>query len=106
MFNYLSFFLLYPQTQELIIPGYNSSLQSYLQWRPVVYTTPARDLSSSTDVTVQHSQEVRNPAKLLGKSMLYAFYGEDLEDMLVRRVVVTLGAAGDGFYKKTKFQAW
>ena len=49
---------------------------------------------------------MKEPAKLLAKSMLYAFYGEDLEDMLVRRVVVTLGSAGDGFYKKTKYQAW
>jgi len=40
------------KTMELILPGENLSnetnYQAYLQWRPVVYTTQARDLSEST----------------------------------------------------------
>ena len=39
------------KTMEIILPGQNetdSNYQSYLQWRPVVYTTDSRDLSEST----------------------------------------------------------
>merc|ERR1719225_2272974 len=42
----------------------------------------------------------------LNKSLLYALYGEDLKDMLVRKVNVTFGSADDGFYKKTNYHAW
>ena len=45
------------KTMELILPGENSSnetnYQAYLQWRPVVYTTQARDLSESTGMSLQ-----------------------------------------------------
>lgn len=94
------------QTHELVVPGYNSSLQSYLQWRPVVYTTMARDLSSSTEVNVGRDEEVLHPDRELNGTILYAMYGANLQNMIVRRFNVTLGGKGDGFYKKTGYQAW
>ncbi|TRY67324.1 hypothetical protein TCAL_11130 [Tigriopus californicus] len=94
------------KTQELIIPGYNESLQAFLQWRPVVYTTRERDLSGSTDVNVTNAIRVTNASDELATSILYAMYGMDLDDMLVFRINVTLGGPKDGFYKKTKYQAW
>ena len=98
--------LLFIQTQELVIPGYNESLQAYMQWRPVVYTSRTRDLSSSTDVNISSPVQVHKPSVEMKDTILYAMYGEDLNDMLVTRLNVTLGGVSDGFYKKTKYQAW
>jgi hypothetical protein len=88
------------------MPGRNSTLQSYLQWRPVVYSTRDRDLSASTDVNVTRPVHLHDAAALLNNTMMYAFYGAQLGDMLAVAVNVTFGGNGDGFYKKTKYQAW
>lgn len=94
------------KTEELVLPGWNETLQSYLQWRPVVYTTPARDLSESTGVYVNRSKPVEDAVRTLDKTLLYALYGKQLDNYLVRGVNVTFGSPEDGFYKKTHFQAW
>ena len=94
------------KTEELILPGDQLEHKSYLQWRPVVYTTRARDLSESTGVNVSSSIRVTEIGSKLSKSLLYVLYGNDLENYLVRRVNVTFGSPEDGFFKKTKFQAW
>ena len=85
----------------------NGSLQSYLQWRPVVYTTTTRDLSESTGVIVGPPVDLQTkPTQSLDKTLLYALYGQDLDYMLVKTFNVSLGSKGDGYYKKTNFQAW
>jgi len=98
------------KTEELIMPGDNrngtTKHKSYLQWRPVVYTTRARDLSESSGVNVSQSIRVTEIGSKLSKSLLYVLYGNDLENYLVRRINVTFGSPEDGFFKKTKFQAW
>lgn len=97
------------KTMEIILPVENesdSNYQSYLQWRPVVYTTDARDLSESTGVNVSESVEIDQIGDLIGKSLLYALYGDDLDSILVRKMNVTFGSPEDVFYKKTKYQAW
>ena len=96
------------KTEELIMPGDRNGTkhESYLQWRPVVYTTRARDLSESTGVNVSSSIKVTEIGSQLSKSLLYVLYGNDLENYLVRRINVTFGSPEDGFFKKTKFQAW
>ena len=95
------------KTEELIMPGQNGTEnKSYLQWRPVVYTTRGRDLSESTGVNVSQSIRVTEIGSKLKKSLLYVLYGDDLENYLVRRINVTFGSPDDGFFKKTKYQAW
>ena len=94
------------KTEELIMPGYNDSYQSYIQWRPVVYTTEGRDLSESTGVTVGEAVRVYEAAVNLKNTLLYTLYGEDLDMLFVRKINVTLGSPEDGFYHKTKYQAW
>ena len=93
------------RTEELILPGNSTNYQSYLQWRPVVYTTQARELSESTGINVSQSLGIDHLDDTLKKSLLYALYGENLNDHLVRRVNITFGS-GDKFYKKTHYQAW
>lgn len=97
------------KTEELVLPGWQKNstrYQSYLQWRPVVYTTNERDLSESTGVNVSSSVQIEKIDENLRKSLLYVLYGEDLNFLLVRKVNVTFGAAEDGYYKKTKYHAW
>ena len=71
----------------------------------MVYTTRARELSESTGINVSQSLGIDHLDDTLKKSLLYALYGENLNDHLVRRVNITFGS-GDKFYKKTKYQAW
>lgn len=98
------------KTEELVLPGTsenNSTYQSYMQWRPVVYTTPSRDLSESTGVNVSSSVAVqREQDDDLNKTLLYILYGDDLNDILVRKINVTFGAPEDGYYKKHYYHAW
>ena len=97
------------KTEELIMAGKKlneTNVQCYLQWRPVVYTTKARDLSESTGVSVGMSEKVTDIEGSLQKSLLYILYGDDLKDIFVRKINVTFGSPEDGFYKKTKYQAW
>ena len=49
---------------------------------------------------------VETPSAEMKDTILYAFYGADLDNMLVTRLNVTLGGGADGFYKKTGYQAW
>jgi hypothetical protein len=72
----------------------------------VVYTTTVRDLSESTGVFIGTPVDVTSPTTSLNTSLLYALYGEELNYMLVKTFNVSLGSKGDGFYRKTNFQAW
>lgn len=97
------------QTNELILPGNDPNIteqQSYIQWRPVVYTTISRELSESTGVVVQKSVKATEIGQHLNKTLLYILYGDDLQQYFVRKVNVTFGFPHDGFYKKTKYHAW
>ena len=97
------------QTNELILPGNNELLtdkQSYIQWRPVVYTSVSRELSESTGVIVHPSVNVTKIEEHLNKTLLYILYGDDLKQYFVRKVNVTFGSPKDGFYKKTHYHAW
>ena len=79
---------------------------SYLQWRPVVYTTIDRDLTSSTDVHIGEERVVVDPVFRLKGTPAFEFYGHDLDTMFVTAVNVSIGTKGDGFYKKTNYAAW
>ncbi len=89
------------------MPGPNSSLRSYLQWRPVVYCDTARDLQRATGVNVTVDKVPDVEGRLRG-TVLDAMFGRRLhhQGVLVRRVGVALGKDGDGGYGKTKYQAW
>jgi len=93
-------------TEELIMPGLNDSLKSYMQWRPIVYTTMGRELSSSTGVHVMEPSDVKDPASSLDKTIMYILYGMDLDEVVVKSLNISFGIPGDGFYNKTRFHAW
>ena len=81
------------QTNELILPGNHANLtdqQSYIQWRPVVYTTPARELSESTGVVVNTSVKVTKIDEHRDKTLLYILYGDDLNQYFVSDIYLAL----------------
>jgi len=93
-------------TEELILPGINDSLKSYMQWRPIVYTTMERELSSSSGLHVMPAVAVKNAGSVYNNTLIYVLYGSDLDEIVVRAVNVSFGVKDDGFYRKTKYLAW
>lgn len=75
----------------------------YLQWRPVSYLTSHRDVTSSTD-TIYYN--LVNCSNIYNNSLLYAFYGDESNNLLINKINVTIGSSGDGFYKKTNYATW
>ena len=96
----------YIQTEELLIPGINETLRSFIQWRPIVYTTPKRELAQSTALSTDNPKPIVNAAKVYNDTLLYALYGPNLNEILVNAINVTFGGKDDGFYEHTKYQDW
>lgn len=79
---------------------------SYLQWRPVSYNSASRDVTSSTETVQYPPKQVSNHTSAIKNSMLYCYYGEDVDNLLLQKLVISLGSKGDGFYKKTSYLTW
>jgi len=99
----------FPQVIEVRTPygelngGLNAG--AYLQWRPVSYNNESRDVTSSTE-TVQYPPKMSNQTSEVESSMLYRYYGKTVDELLLQRLIVSLGSKGDGFYKKTNYLTW
>ena len=94
------------QTDELRIPGINSTLESFVQWRPIVYTTNHRELAQSGGLSTGKAKKVKEAAKVYNNTLLYALYGPELDRILVNAINVTFGVKGDNYYDHTKYLAW
>ncbi|QQP53767.1 Lysosomal protein NCUG1Alike [Caligus rogercresseyi] len=92
------------KTNELLFPGRNES--AYIQWRPIVYTKAHRGLADSTGVEMSRGRTLTDKKKAFRDSSLYALYGQQVEEFSTRYYYVTFGAPKDGFYNKTKYNAW
>lgn len=95
------------QIVEMVSPAVQEGgCGGYLQWRPVVYLSPSREMTVSTD-TVQYSvMPVTDPRRDLAETLLFSALSDHLSTMLVTATNITFGAVGDGFYSKTKYAAW
>ncbi|XP_008557620.1 glycosylated lysosomal membrane protein [Microplitis demolitor] len=95
------------ETVEMKTPELNTKNKKresgYLQWRPVSYLTSHRDVTSSTD-TIYYN--LVNCSNIYNNSLLYAFYGDESNNLLINKINVTIGSSGDGFYKKTNYATW
>lgn len=79
---------------------------AYLQWIPISYTTVSREVTSATE-TMQYSPvKVTNHTDAIINSMLYRYYGDEVNEMLTQRIIISLGTKGDGFYKRTYYSTW
>ncbi|XP_076621100.1 glycosylated lysosomal membrane protein isoform X2 [Colletes latitarsis] len=79
---------------------------AYLQWIPVSYTSVSRTVTNSTETMQYPPWKVANHTVAIQNSMLYCYYGDKVNDLLMQRIIVSLGTKGDGFYKKTYYSTW
>lgn len=85
-----------------------NDLSMYMQWRPIAYTTKERDVTDSTNAVHYILHESENISSDISTTILYPYYQNrpSNEFMIVRKLNVSFGANGDGFYKKTAYNSW
>ena len=96
------------QYDELVLVNPDdSSLQSYMQWKPVVYSTSERKVTAATEATLT----LTNVEEELNGTTLDLFYGRRVDTMLVTHFNVTFGRPGkpgdtSDLYSRTGYHAW
>ncbi|KAI4503788.1 hypothetical protein M0802_001191 [Mischocyttarus mexicanus] len=96
---------------EVRTPAFNRSNETkencaYLQWRPISYGTSDRSVSSSTEIVNYPPSKINDHVAAIKNTMLYCYYGEDVKDVLVQTLLISLGSKDDGFYKSTRYTTW
>ncbi|XP_078052333.1 glycosylated lysosomal membrane protein isoform X1 [Augochlora pura] len=79
---------------------------AYLQWRPVSYTSAFRDSTNFTETVQYPPIKVADHTNAIQNSLLYCYYGDQVNGLLTQRIIVSLGTKGDGFYRKTYYSTW
>ena len=67
-------------------------LGGFIQWRPVAYTLPERDIESSTETKYYTIRNSTHPDKDFNNTLLFAFYGYSLESQLAQALNLSFGA--------------
>jgi len=79
------------------------SPSSYFEYRPVSYTHPWRDVTTSTDT---HLSPLITPNSTFNEnSLAFAYFGY-LKDHLVQAANISFGQVNDGFYTKTNYTSF
>lgn len=79
---------------------------SFIQYRPVSYTHPERDVSTATELHITIPANLDNPTTQLNTSLAWVYYGSLLDTILVQGFNVSFGMSGDGLYTKTNYSTW
>jgi len=82
--------------------------QAYMQWKPICYTAQVRDVIDSVDVVsypLQHASSVLHDDNI-HDSILWAYFGDDIDSMTLQAMNISFGTQGDGYYNKTKHISW
>ncbi|XP_021706130.1 glycosylated lysosomal membrane protein [Aedes aegypti] len=89
---------------DVLSPGvFKFSTGGYIEYRPVSYTHPERDVSTSTETHQSEPKAVEYPADALNATLAYAIYGQKLDTLLVQGMNISFGFSGDGFYTKSNY---
>ncbi|XP_014230291.1 glycosylated lysosomal membrane protein A-like [Trichogramma pretiosum] len=78
----------------------------YLQWSPVSYIYPERDVINSTSSISYPLKNATTNDYFNMHNLLYMYYGDKLWDNLARRMNISFGEKNDGFYKATNYATW
>ncbi|KAF4525041.1 hypothetical protein B566_EDAN001955 [Ephemera danica] len=78
------------------------ALGGFLQWRPVAYTDPLRQIETSTAARHYSLYNVSLPD--YNNTLLFAFYG--YEPVLSQTFNISFGVSEDGFYNATNYTVW
>lgn len=79
---------------------------AYLQWRPVSYNSASRDVTSSTETMQYPPVKVLNHTSAVENSLPYYYYGEQVDKLLLQKLMVSFGSKADGFYRTTSYSTW
>jgi hypothetical protein len=82
------------------------NLGAFVQWRPVAYTLPVRDIESSTEARYYRVHNVTQPDLIFNNTLLFAYYGFDLDNHLTESFNISFGVSEDGFYNATSYTTW
>lgn len=89
---------------DVLSPGaFKFSAGGFIEYRPVSYTHPERDVSTSTETHQSEPVAIDSPANALNSTLAYAIYGQELDRLLVQGMNISFGFSGDGFYTKTNY---
>lgn len=80
------------------------SSAGYLQYRPISYTKPIRDITSKTDVHLNKPNFVEDAKNYLNLSVAYSYYGNALNENLVQSFNLSFGMPQDKFY--SNYTTW
>ncbi|XP_066584521.1 glycosylated lysosomal membrane protein-like [Prorops nasuta] len=94
------------KTQPIKAAERANNLGGYMRWRPVTYLTEERDITSSSETYHYPMIKVPEPLSSFRNTMLYCYYGNQTNDLLVEEIVVSFGSENDGFYNKAKYTTW
>jgi len=99
------------ETFALRTPILNKREQSFIQWKPICYTAENRDVEDSVDVWAYPFHGVlknhtERDSSDIHDSILWGYYGDDVEDILFESFRISFGTHQDGFYNKTKHISW
>ncbi len=89
-------------------PVLNKVDESFIQWKPICYTGEVRDVMDSVDVwsyPLQSASSITHDDNIQD-SILYSYYGADINGMLLEKMNISFGTQQDGFYTKTKHISW
>ncbi|XP_053695239.1 glycosylated lysosomal membrane protein-like [Sabethes cyaneus] len=89
---------------DVLSPGaFKFSTGGYIEYRPVSYTHPERDVSTSTETHQSEPKTIESASEELNNTLAYAMYGTALDSRLVQGMNISFGLSGDGFYSKTNY---
>ncbi|KFB52045.1 AGAP004431-PA-like protein [Anopheles sinensis] len=89
---------------DVLSPGaFTFSAGGYMEYRPVSYTHPTREVAFSTETRQSQPVTIDSPSVALNTTLAYALYGASLGQQLVQGMNVSFGVSEDGFYRKTNY---
>lgn len=89
---------------DVLSPGaFKFSTGGYIEYRPVSYTHPERDVSTSTETHQTAPAAIEYAADALNATLAYAIFGQRLDTLLVQGMNISFGFSGDGFYTKSNY---
>ncbi|XP_058059539.1 glycosylated lysosomal membrane protein-like [Anopheles bellator] len=91
---------------DVLSPGaFTFSAGGYLEYRPVSYTHPERDVATSTETRQSQPAKIESPAAVLNTTLAYAIFGAELDGakLVVQGMNISFGVSEDGFYRKTNY---
>lgn len=78
-----------------------------MQFRPISYTKPDRDITSKTDVLLNKPYFIADASAYLNATIVSTYYGNDLDKKnLVQLFNVSFGQQEDKFYSNTNYTTW